>query len=428
MAMPPKEIIGIATGIVGLAGAALAAIRYFAKKEQLEGDLKRIQERYTELDLRYKEAVEMVGKVKLSGSAALLLKAEIDNQLDLATKALRARASSILVPLPGKNPQNLVFLALFGPAAPTLRRTTVPLNKGIAAHVFTSSRPYLATDTRQDKEFFKGVDILSSYTTTDILCVPITTAESTIGVLQFLNKELGAFTEQDLQVAQRLAEPLAQRVSQFISDPQNFELLGFAPAEVVRDGTIVFCDLTASSLLIDAMNFSSAISLINAYLEKSCNVIMQYGGTIDKLLGDGGMFRFNVPHEIPDSRMQALRAAIGMRDAFQAQKDGWLEAGMPANALFTRIGIASGPVREAIMGHPQFQSLTVVGEPVILSSNLCLGAPRDRNVILASAETVAGLESQLTVRQLPGGLLRKIKGQQATVYELLGCRPRTAGS
>ncbi len=422
--MDPKEVIGIAAGVAGLAASALAAIRYFAKKEQLEGDVQRIQDRYTDLENRYKEAVEVIGKVRISGSAALLLKTEIDNQLELATRALHATASSILVPLPGKNPQNLVFLAALGPVAHQLRRTTVPLNKGIAAHVFLSARPYLATDARQDKEFFKGVDILSSYTTTDLLCVPIVAAGATIGVLQFLNKEGGSFTEQDLEIAQRLAEPLSDRVALFLADPQNFELLGFARAELIREGTIVFCDLTASSLLIDAMNFSSAISLINAYLERSCDIVMRYGGTIDKLLGDGGMFRFNVPHEIPDSRMQALRAAITMREAFEAQKEAWLKAGMPANSLFTRIGIASGPVREAIMGHPQFQSLTVVGEPVILASNLCSGAPRDRNVILTTTETIAGLESQVTVKPVSMTLLRKIKGQQPGAYELLSCTLR----
>jgi hypothetical protein len=52
MLLPTKDIVAIATGVVGLAGAVLAAIRYFAKKEQLEGDLKRVEERYTELDLR----------------------------------------------------------------------------------------------------------------------------------------------------------------------------------------------------------------------------------------------------------------------------------------------------------------------------------------------------------------------------------------
>jgi class 3 adenylate cyclase len=73
------------------------------------------------------------------------------------------------------------------------------------------------------------------------------------------------------------------------------------------------------------------------------------------------------------------------------------------------------------MGHPQFQSLTVVGEPVILASNLCASAPRDRNVILTTRDTVQGLENQLTTKSLPQTLLKKIKGQQATVYELLSC-------
>ena len=74
---------------------------------------------------------------------------------------------------------------------------------------------------------------------------------------------------------------------------------------------------------------------------------MQYGGTVDKFLGDGAMFRFNVPHEISDWRMQAIRATLAMRSAFEVQKDVWRRAGMPVNALFTRIGVASGPVREA---------------------------------------------------------------------------------
>ena len=43
------------------------------------------------------------------------------------------------------------------------------------------------------------------------------------------------------------------------------------------------------------------------------------GGTVDKYIGDGAMFRFNVPHEIPDSRRQALRAAVHVaRDVGEA--------------------------------------------------------------------------------------------------------------
>jgi adenylate cyclase len=209
-----------------------------------------------------------------------------------------------------------------------------------------------------------------------------------------------------------------------VADAQNFELLGFAPAQQTCEGTILFCDLTASSLLLDAMDFSSAISLMNAYLEKCCDVAMHYGGTVDKLLGDGAMLRFNVPHEISDARMQAMRAAVSMRDEFDAQKQAWTKAGMPVSCLYTRIGMARGPLREAIMGHPQFQNLTVVGEPVILASNLCAGAPRDRSVILATADTVQGLESQVNAKLLAQSLLKRIKGQQVAAYEVLGCTSR----
>ena len=127
--------------------------------------------------------------------------------------------------------------------------------KGIAAHVFRSGKAYVAADAGKDREFFKGVDLLSSYTTLDVLCVPIISSGVTIGVLQFLNKESGAFTTQDSTIAQRFAETLFVRVEQFTADPQNFELLGFAAADKTREGTVMFCDLTASSLLVDAMNF-----------------------------------------------------------------------------------------------------------------------------------------------------------------------------
>ena len=77
------------------------------------------------------------------------------------------------------------------------------------------------------------------------------------------------------------------------------------------------------------------------------------------------------------------------------------------------------------MGHPQFQSLTVVGEPVILAANLCSSAPRDRNVILTTRDTVHNLEDQLTIKPLPQTLVKKIKGQQTVVYELLECSNAT---
>jgi class 3 adenylate cyclase len=412
--------MGIATGAVGIAAAGYSVVRYLVKKEQMEGDLKRLQERYDELDSQRKDLLQMVGGVKAAGTAALLLKSAIDTELEQAMKVLEATASSILVPLPAPEPANLIFLSIHGPAAQKLRRATLSVKKGIAGFVFSKGRSYLAVDARGDKEFFKGIDTISDYNTKDLLCVPVRSDGEVAGVMQFLNKAQGAaFGEQDLRMAERFAGSVAPKVVQFVAEPRNFELLGFSSEQLDKDGTVIFCDLTASSLLVDAMDFTSAISLMNAYLERSCDVALKFGGTIDKLLGDGAMLRFNVPHPVDEYKKQAVRAALEMRHEFDALKQGWLDGGLPARELFTRIGIASGRLREAIMGHPQFQSMTVMGEPVIVASGLCSRAPRDHSVILIDDETLRGMERELVTKPVPQALLKKLRGSNPTAYEVI---------
>lgn len=418
--MDAKDWMGIAAGAVGLATAGYSVVRYLVKKEQMEGDLKKLQERYDELDSRQKDLVQLLGGVKAAGTAALLLKSAIDAVLEQAMKVLEATASSILVPLPAPVATNLVFLSVYGPAAQKLRSATLSIKKGIAGFVFSQSRPYLALDARQDKQFFKGIDVISNYTTMDMLCVPVSDGGRVLGVMQFLNKEGGAgFDQQDLRIAERFASSVAPKLVEFTAEPRNFELLGFAAEQVDKQGVIVFCDLTASSLLIDTMDFTSAISLMNAYLERSCDVALRFGGTIDKLLGDGAMLRFNVPHPVPDHKQQAVRAALQMRHEFELLKQGWLEAGLPVSALFTRIGVSSGRVREAIVGPPQFQSMTVMGEPVITASSLCSVAPRDRNVILIDGETLNGMEREIVTKPVPVPLLKKLRGANPSAFEVI---------
>ena len=418
--MDVKDWIGIATGAVGLAAAGYSVVRYLVKKEQMEGDLKKLQERYDELDSRQKDLLQLIGGVKSAGSAALLLKSGIDTVLEQAMKVLQSTASSILVPLPAPEPANLVFLSVYGPAAQKLRRATMSIKKGIAGFVFSQGRPYLALDARQDKQFFKGIDTIANYTTMDMLCVPVSDGGHVLGVMQFLNKEGGAnFDQQDLKIAERFASSVAPKLVEFTAEPRNFELLGFSAEQVDKQGAIAFCDLTASSLLIDAMDFTSAISLMNAYLERSCDVALKFGGTIDKLLGDGAMLRFNVPHPVHDYKKQAVYAALQMRQEFDLLKQGWLDAGLPVTGLFTRVGVSSGRLRQAIVGPPQFQSMTVMGEPVITASSLCSGAPRDRNVILIDGETLNGVEREIITKPVPVSVLKKLRGANPSAFEVI---------
>ncbi len=103
---------------------------------------------------------------------------------------------------------------------------------------------------------------------------------------------------------------------------------------------------------------------------------------MDKYVGDGVLLRFNVPRRVKDHPYQAVIAALEMKAAFERLKDDWITMGEPLTSLYTRIGIAYGEVHEAIVGHPQYQYVTVFGQPVNIAVNLCEAAVRDKNVII----------------------------------------------
>ncbi len=95
-------------------------------------------------------------------------------------------------------------------------------------------------------------------------------------------------------------------------------------------------------------------------------------------------------------------------------------AGIPASVLHTRIGLASGRLHEAIMGHPQYQNLTVMGESVVVAGSLCAGAARDRSIILSDENTLQGLERRIQGKPVSQASLKKIKGNQTEVFEVTG--------
>jgi class 3 adenylate cyclase len=122
---------------------------------------------------------------------------------------------------------------------------------------------------------------------------------------------------------------------------------------------------------------------------------------VDKYIGDGVMLRFNVPRPIAgDHAAQAVEAACEMCRDFAALKEGWRTFALPVEPLFARVGIACGPVHEAVVGHPQYQQVTVLGDAVNRAANLCESAPRDRNTVLLDDEVSARVGSAFALSEV----------------------------
>ncbi|GAB4566233.1 MAG: hypothetical protein Kow0047_17460 [Anaerolineae bacterium] len=214
--------------------------------------------------------------------------------------------------------------------------------------------------------------------------------------------------------------PLAEKVAAFVYNPENLEIIGIASEHEQEQATILVCDLTQSSLLFHEMGTSAAVQHINEFFERICDIGLAYGATIDKYTGDGVLLKFNVPRRIKNHTYQAAKASLEMKRVFDKMKSEWCTMGEPLTSLYIRIGIAMGQIFEAIVGHPQYQHLTVFGPPVNIATNLCDIAPRDRSVILIDEQAYRELQGKALVAKISKAQLGKVTFYAEAAYELQG--------
>ncbi len=127
----------------------------------------------------------------------------IDEVLELvvryAASLLNAEGGSLL--LLDEDSGDLVFRISSGPAGEQLRGMKVPAGKGIAGNCFSSNKPIIANDVRQESSWYRAFDQKSDFVTRSILAVPLSVRGRTIGVLEAVNRKDGAkFDEENAEL------------------------------------------------------------------------------------------------------------------------------------------------------------------------------------------------------------------------------------
>ncbi len=106
-----------------------------------------------------------------------------------------------------------------------------------------------------------------------------------------------------------------------------------APAREQRKTvTVLFCDLTGSTALGEAMDPEALRALLARYFARMKAIVESHGGTVEKFIGDAVMAVFGVPVLHEDDALRAVRAAAEMR------------AALPELGLDGRIGVNTGEV------------------------------------------------------------------------------------
>jgi class 3 adenylate cyclase/tetratricopeptide (TPR) repeat protein len=96
--------------------------------------------------------------------------------------------------------------------------------------------------------------------------------------------------------------------------------------------TVLFCDVTGSTALGEALDPERLRAMLARYFERMRAIVELHGGTVEKFIGDAVMAVFGVPVLHEDDALRALRAAVEMRDA------------LPELGLQARIGVMTGEV------------------------------------------------------------------------------------
>jgi adenylate cyclase len=174
-------------------------------------------------------------------------------------------------------------------------------------------------------------------------------------------------------------------IDQIIQDPSQLKQGGKK-----REMTAIFTDVRSFSTISDALGDpTKLVELLNFYLTRMSNIVLDNQGTIDKYEGDAIIAFFGAPVHMKNHASLACRAAVCMKKAEAVinrealaqgliteevmkalAAKGIIESTDDPSPLFTRLGVNTGEMVVGNMGTPSKMDYTIMGNAVNLAARL----------------------------------------------------------
>ncbi len=243
-------------------------------------------------------------------------------------------------------------------------------------------------------------------TITSATVVPLLLNERIIGVVGALNSRqssgfnageralLTAVTSQiDTAVFERKEQRRLRSLLARAVDPKVLDhLLRRATTQILTGErvflSVLFADIRGSTAWAANTDADSLVRILNLFYERMTAVIFRYGGTLDKYVGDQVIALFGTPVPMEDHALQAVRAAVEMRAAYQQ-----LQAEMASDGFILPplgIGVNSGEATAGEFGARQRSDFTAIGPAVNLCARLCSAASGGEILISDSTHRLLG--------------------------------------
>ena len=155
-----------------------------------------------------------------------------------------------------------------------------------------------------------------------------------------------------------------------------------------RDIAVLFCDLRGFTAFAESAEPEEVMALLHGYHAALVPLIQEFGGTLDRFVGDGLMVYFNDPLPCPNPAERAVSLAIAMRDAVAALAQNWRRHDYH---LGFGIGIAQGFATLGQIGFEGRFDYSAIGTVINTAARLCEVA-KDGQILVTSRIATAAAE------------------------------------
>ena len=176
-------------------------------------------------------------------------------------------------------------------------------------------------------------------------------------------------TSEDLEKSSELIKKMFGRylstevMNSLLEDPSALELGGER-----RKVTIMLTDLRGFTALSERLKPEQVVQMLNSYFEVMVDVILQYNGTINEIIGDSLLVIFGAPQEMSDRAQRAIACAIEMQNAMAKVNEQNRGQGLPE--LEMGIGLNETEVIVGNIGSSKRSKYAVVGSGVNMTSRI----------------------------------------------------------